>query len=80
MSQNSRERMGKVVALRDRAANSGAADLGDKPAGGWLKPTNAALSDSIIKKLPEPEKGSKIHYDPALPGFGIRVTAAGARS
>jgi integrase len=47
---------------------------------GATKLTGEALRDSIVKGLPEPEKGSKVHYDPALPGFGIRITAAGARS
>jgi integrase len=89
MSQNSRERTGKVIALRDRAGTAGeraaaAAAVLDrlavKPAGGGLKPADAPLSDGMVKKLSEPVKGSKIHYDPVLPGFGIRVTAAGARS
>jgi integrase len=38
------------------------------------------LTDAIVKRLPRPEKGSKVHYDGDLPGFGCRVTAAGARS
>ncbi len=38
------------------------------------------LSDAIIKKLPRPEKGNKVYWDAALGGFGIRITAAGARS
>ena len=38
------------------------------------------LTDSIIKALPTPASGNKIHYDAELPGFGCRVTAAGARA
>jgi integrase len=38
------------------------------------------LTDVIIKQLPLPAKGSKVHYDAVTKGFGISVTAAGARS
>jgi integrase len=38
------------------------------------------LTDIIIKKLPTPPKGSKVHYDTTTKGFGVSVTAAGARS
>src|SRR5262245_40220452 len=38
------------------------------------------LSDRIVKALPAPATGNKINYDSEIPGFGIRVTAAGARS
>jgi integrase len=38
------------------------------------------FTDTGVKALPLPEKGSKIHFDPALPGFGCRVTSNGARS
>ena len=38
------------------------------------------LTDAIIKKLPKPETGEKITYDTQVKGFGIRVTAKGARS
>ena len=34
------------------------------------------LSDSIVKALPAPEAGNKVHYDAELKGFGVRVTAA----
>jgi integrase len=37
------------------------------------------LTDATIKRLPAPAKGNKIHYDD-VPGFGVRVTAAGACS
>ena len=39
----------------------------------------AKLTDATIRALPVPPKGNKITYDD-LPGFGVRVTAAGARS
>jgi integrase len=38
------------------------------------------LTDATIRRLPRPAKGNKIHYDDELPGFGCRVTAAGARA
>jgi integrase len=38
------------------------------------------LTDAIIKRLPTPLVGNKITYDPALPGFGVRVTAGGSRA
>jgi integrase len=38
------------------------------------------LTDATIKRLPAPIKGNKITYDSEVPGLGIRVTAAGARS
>ena len=38
------------------------------------------FTDTSVKAQPVPEKGSKIYFDPALPAFGVRVTANGARS
>ncbi len=39
------------------------------------------LTDTIVKDhLPAPAKGNKITYDSDVKGFGVRVTAAGARS
>src|SRR5262245_58674463 len=38
------------------------------------------LTDALIKRLPVPEKGNKVHYDDDVVGLGARVTAAGARS
>jgi integrase len=38
------------------------------------------LTDTAVKALPTPATGNKIHYDTELKGFGVRVTAAGARS
>jgi integrase len=38
------------------------------------------LTDATIKRLPLPAKASKIHPDGDVPGFGVRVTANGARS
>ena len=40
----------------------------------------ARLTEKSIKSLAAPEAGSRIHYDTDLPGFGIRLTAAGARA
>jgi integrase len=38
------------------------------------------LTEAAVKRLPAPAKGNRITYDPALPGFGVRVTAAGHRA
>jgi hypothetical protein len=45
------------------------------------------LTDPLIAKLPEPESGNRVYYDAPnakgndyTPGFGVRVTAAGART
>lgn len=35
----------------------------------------AALTELTLRKLSHPDKGSKKHLDPSLPGFGIRCTA-----
>jgi Arm DNA-binding domain len=38
------------------------------------------LTEKIVRALPVPASGNKIYYDEALPGFGVRITAAGFRS
>jgi integrase len=38
------------------------------------------LTDTIVKDLPTPTIGNKITYDDAVRGFGVRVTAGGARA
>jgi integrase len=38
------------------------------------------LTDSIVKSLPIPASGNKVHYDSGVKGFGCRVTAAGGRA
>jgi integrase len=38
------------------------------------------LTDAIIKKLPAPAKGNRITYDDKVHGFGVRITARGAKS
>jgi integrase len=38
------------------------------------------LTDPVVKNLPPPAQGNKIHYDSELAGFGVRVTEAGAKS
>jgi integrase len=37
------------------------------------------LTDAMIRKLPPPASGNKVHWD-EVAGFGVRVTAKGARS
>src|SRR5260370_12733760 len=38
------------------------------------------LTDRLVQTLPAPAKGNRITYDDVVPGFGARVTAAGARA
>ena len=41
------------------------------------------LADQLVRKLPAPATGNRITYDrgnEAVRGFGVRVTASGARS
>lgn len=38
------------------------------------------LTDKVVDALPAPATGAVITYDKDIPGFGIRVTAKGARS
>jgi Arm DNA-binding domain len=38
------------------------------------------LTDKLVRDLPPPARGNKIHYDMAVRGLGVRVTSAGARS
>jgi integrase len=38
------------------------------------------LSDLIIKRLPTPGRDSRVTFDDAVKGFGIRITAAGSRA
>jgi integrase len=37
-------------------------------------------TDKWVRGLEAPASGNKVHYDGAVPGFGVRVTAAGAKS
>jgi integrase len=38
------------------------------------------LNDAIVRRLPTPRNGKEITLDDEVTGFGVRVTAAGARS
>jgi integrase len=38
------------------------------------------LTDAVVKRLPVPERGNKVHYDGSVAGFGCRITAAGHRA
>jgi integrase len=38
------------------------------------------ITNTSVSRITPPEKGYSLHWDDDLPGFGIRVTAAGARS
>lgn len=47
---------------------------------GRTRATRSILTDKLVKEAPAPANGNRITYDARLPGFGLRVTAAGARS
>lgn len=38
------------------------------------------LTDTVAKAIPLPTEGYAIHWCPGTPGFGVRVTSAGARA
>jgi len=38
------------------------------------------LTDKLVREQPSPAIGNRIVYDAEVKGFGIRITAAGARS
>jgi integrase len=38
------------------------------------------ITDKLVKDLPSPAKGNTITYDTDVKGFGVRITAAGARA
>jgi integrase len=38
------------------------------------------LNDKVVRALPSPDKGNRITYDIGVAGFGVRTTAAGAKS
>lgn len=38
------------------------------------------LTDRTVRELASPASGNRVIYDPEMPGFGIRLTAGGARS
>jgi hypothetical protein len=38
------------------------------------------ITDKLVKDLLSPPKGNTITYDTEVKGFGVRVTAAGARA
>jgi hypothetical protein len=38
------------------------------------------ITDKLVKDLSSPAKGNIITYDTEVKGFGVRITAAGARA
>jgi integrase len=38
------------------------------------------LTDKLVKELPAPPHGNKVHYDANTTGLGVRITAAGLRT
>lgn len=44
------------------------------------QPARLRISDQLVREAKAPDRGNRIVYDARLPGFGLRVTAKGARS
>jgi integrase len=40
----------------------------------------AGLTDKLVRELTAPASGNRIHWHGKLPGFGLRITAAGAKA
>jgi Arm DNA-binding domain len=94
MPAKSEGRIGKVIALQSRLGAAGehrateaalehmrvAGDVPIATTHRGLSAEREPLSDAIIKQLPRPERGNKPHWDCTVPGFGMIVTAAGAKS
>src|ERR1700691_5796507 len=38
------------------------------------------ISEQVVRNLTPPEQGNRILYDTQIPGFGVRITTAGAVS
>ncbi len=38
------------------------------------------ITDKLVKQIEAPETGNRITYDTDIKGFGVRVTAAGAKA
>ncbi len=38
------------------------------------------LQDKVVRTLPSPATGNRIEYDDEVKGFGVRITAAGAKA
>ena len=84
-----RSRMNKVAALAERAGTPGeqrAAEaalvrLGTPPEPPASQASQGThLDASVIRRLDPPARGNRITFDDEVAGFGVRVTAAGARS
>ncbi len=81
------QKAAKVKALSDDAGTPGeqqAAEAALERIGATPKaPAHTQrepFTDASVKQLPTPETASKIYYDGTVPGFGVRVTAAGSRA
>ncbi len=82
-------RVAKVRALAKRAGTPGeraaaeaALERMGAPAAPAPMPASGAtrLTDATVKRLASPATGNQITWDDVVPGFGVRITAAGARA
>ena len=82
-------RTAKIKALAKRAGTPGEREAaeaalvrigGAAPQPGTAASRTAHLADAVVKRIPLPERGYAITWDDDVPGFGVRITAAGARS
>jgi integrase len=82
-----RSRIDKVAALAKRAGTPGEQVAAEAALVrlGTASPEQPAsqsthLDATVIKRLQRPAKGNRITFDDQVAGFGVRVTAAGAKS
>ena len=80
-------RLRKIEALRDRRGTDGERKAAEGAIRRFAtlpsksgKPLPRKLDDATARKLVAPAKGNRITYDSSVKGFGIRITAAGARA
>jgi integrase len=69
-------RKAKIEALAARPGTIGEGQAAETA----LATRTARLTDPLAKALPAPANGNLIHWDDLVAGFGVRVTAAGARA
>jgi integrase len=81
------DRLGKIKALRARPGTEGERQAAEQaitriaaapPERGQRQ--DQKLTDAVVRKLAAPATGNRVRYDSDIKGFGVRITAAGARA
>lgn len=78
--QNNGVTLTKSDSRRHLSANACCPNYGHSADTGKRPTMPAKLTDTLVKALPIPATGNRITYDQDVTGFGVRVTAGGARS